>query len=120
MDALVAEIEPRPQSRGDRRPENPAVETRPGPIASADYPAVLQRIIIHVIDMVRETFVVFTPVHDFPVGQDVALRNLAFQSDQMHFTAEIPNSVLFGGNISATHFDLLLNDRRQHLVRNLP
>ncbi len=51
IDALVAEIEPPLQSTGDTLPVNPAVETRPRPIASAVHQAVLQQVIMHVIKM---------------------------------------------------------------------
>ena len=65
MDAFAAEIEPPPRSAGYTLPVDPAVETRPRPITNADGPlpavhqAVLQRIIMHVIEMVRDIFVVF-------------------------------------------------------------
>ncbi len=59
IDAFAAEIEPPPQSAGYTLPVDPALETRPRPIASAVYQAVLQRIIMHVIEMPREIFVVF-------------------------------------------------------------
>ncbi len=62
IDAFAAEIEPPPQSAGYTLPADPALETGPLEIASAVHQAVLHRIIIHIIEMMREIFVVFAGV----------------------------------------------------------
>ena len=81
IDVFAAEIEPSPQSAGYTLPADPAVETGPREIASAVHQAVLHRIIMHVIEMMREIFVVFAGVLPESPGATAGLSSSALLDD---------------------------------------